>query len=78
MTRVWVNCPICGEDGMRKELETDAEVADENCSDGYITCTNLCCGSNGGSNFNAVPKPPRGPTFAERFARAVKAFAKAF
>ena len=38
----WVQCPICDEPDMNKV-------------DGLIRCTNLCCGSNGGTNF-VVPK----------------------
>lgn len=41
LERDWVKCPICGEDDMRKE-------------DGIIRCTNLNCGSNGGTNFNGT------------------------
>ena len=38
-SRDWVDCPVCGEPDMRLE-------------DGVITCTNLSCASNGGSNHN--------------------------
>lgn len=41
MARDWVVCPICGESDMRLE-------------DGMINCTNLNCGSNGGSNFQGA------------------------
>lgn len=49
--RTWVSCPICGEDSMPKVLEKDADEPDQ----GYITCLNLCCGSNGGDNLSALP-----------------------
>lgn len=45
----WVNCPICGESDMRKTREKDCE-GDE----GYISCVNLACASNGGTNATAL------------------------
>lgn len=48
----WVKCPICGEGDMRFEKEQGGDEGD-----GYIHCVNLACGSNGGTNFSAVPTP---------------------
>src|SRR6478752_3175300 len=39
--RTWVTCPVCGESHMRVENEV-------------INCTNINCGSNGGTNFQGV------------------------
>lgn len=49
MKKEYVTCPICGESDMPKEIEPDEE-----CDQGYITCMNLNCGSNGGTNFEAL------------------------
>lgn len=56
----YVDCPICGESDMLKEKS-------------IITCTNLACGSNGGTNFCAVNLPsndeethPDFPNFVKR------------
>lgn len=46
--REWVNCPVCGDESMRKETDKDG--------DSLILCTNYTCGSNGGDNFEAVQK----------------------
>lgn len=57
MQKVYVRCPVCGENGMPKEL--DQEAVDDptpGCADGYITCGNLCCASNGGSNYSALER----------------------
>lgn len=45
----WVNCPICGESDMRKETEASSPDIS------YISCVNGNCGSNGGTNFSALP-----------------------
>jgi len=51
----WVQCPICGENDMEKRTADRAHR-------GLISCTNLECGSNGGTNFNGMwcdlPPPP--------------------
>lgn len=52
MTTTYVDCPICGESDMPKELEP---VADEP-GQGYVKCFNLCCASNGGTNMSALPQ----------------------
>lgn len=41
----WVNCPICGEPDMKRESDDDGFI---------ITCTNLCCASNGGDNHSVL------------------------
>jgi len=41
----WVDCPICGESDMRGEPEGDGQL---------IYCTNLNCGSNGGTDYHGV------------------------
>lgn len=48
----WKPCPICGAPDMRHEPETsldDEEVY-------IVTCTNLSCASNGGTNAHALLK----------------------
>lgn len=56
----WVRCPVCGEPDMRKEQEEDPED-----NEGYILCTNLYCGSNGGDNFRALPQLDQLPILRE-------------
>lgn len=46
--RDWVNCPICGEPDMRREEDCDGNA--------LILCVNHACGSNGGTNYDAVPR----------------------
>lgn len=65
MSRKWIDCPICGGTDNSFELDADEPVNADGREVGILTCTNLECGSNGGSNFSAVtinvpePKPPR-------------------
>lgn len=48
----YVDCPICGQSDMPKELEPGADVPGQ----GYIKCLNLACASNGGTNMCALPQ----------------------
>jgi hypothetical protein len=45
-TRDWVRCPICGELDMRQETDADGQA--------IISCVNLVCASNGGSNASGL------------------------
>jgi hypothetical protein len=47
ISRSWVDCPVCGEHDMRREV-VEEEAA-------LITCLNHNCGSNGGTNWSAAP-----------------------
>lgn len=49
----WVDCPICGESDMRKQIDPDSDDGE-----GYIYCVNTNCGSNGGDNFAALRAHP--------------------
>ena len=49
--RSWVNCPICGECDMRREEDSEGNA--------LILCVNHECGSNGGSNFDALKRPTK-------------------
>lgn len=51
----WVDCPICGESDMRKQIDPDSDDGE-----GYIYCVNTNCGSNGGDNFAALRAHPAG------------------
>lgn len=51
----WVNCPICGGTDMPKEIDENLSKI-EGTEIGYIRCSNLDCGSNGGNNFDALKK----------------------
>ena len=46
----WVTCPVCGESDMPKEMESGADEPGQ----GYITCMNLACASNGGDNASVL------------------------
>jgi len=48
--RDWVDCPVCGETDMCREVDEDDNP--------LITCTNHNCGSNGGSNWSALAPAP--------------------
>lgn len=43
----WVKCPVCGEPDMQSVPEGDEDGK-------IISCTNLACASNGGSNCSAL------------------------
>jgi hypothetical protein len=42
MSEDWVNCPICGEPDMQQVTDSEGNP--------LISCTNITCASNGGSN----------------------------
>lgn len=46
----YVDCPVCGSPDTRKttQIESGEEIS-------LMYCTNHACGSNGGTNFDAVP-----------------------
>lgn len=71
MTKTWVDCPICGEDDMA--FVPEAQPTQE--GQGYISCTNLNCGSNGGDNFagDAMAKMAVGILAASPFKAACDA-----
>ena len=62
--RTWVNCPICGEPDVRREEDKHGNA--------LILCVNHACGSNGGTNFDAL-KRERPVRFVEEKTVAVMA-----